>query len=366
MSLPLSRRHHPQARVTAFFQGLLPEGQQLTAMAQYVDVAESNTFALLAEFGKDVAGALYLTTDNEPEAVPPHQYRPLSLEELAREVETSRLDQGMDAFEPLGNTPTLRGRSLGGYQGKRLVAQFDGSWFDPVGGSPSTHIAKPQSVNVNHPDLTENEAVTMQFAQRLGITTTESELHHVEGTVFMTQSRFDRVIDGPHRVRRIHQEDGCQATGTVPGRKYEASGGPSLQSIARLLAPAERETFLGQLTFKAVIGDTDAHAKNTSFVHREDGRVTLAPLYDCQPGLHYVANSLAQRINGVSTFPVLSAADLVAEGAQWGIDIEAASRIVRQTVVGMAVEFPALDVRQGNLAAFEVVERRIAQFVANV
>ena len=33
----------------------------------------------------------------------------------------------------------------------------------------------------------------------------------------------------------MHQEDGCQATATPPGLKYEEQGGPTLRDLAGLL-----------------------------------------------------------------------------------------------------------------------------------
>lgn len=41
--------------------------------------------------------------------------------------------------------------------------------------------------------------------------------------------------------------------------------------------------FIGQLVFNVGIGNTDAHAKNYSLLHHEDGTVTLSPLYDTVP-----------------------------------------------------------------------------------
>lgn len=42
--------------------------------------------------------------------------------------------------------------------------------------------------------------------------------------------RYDRVVrDGV--VRRVHQEDVCQALGVRPEAKYQSEGGPSPEAI---------------------------------------------------------------------------------------------------------------------------------------
>jgi len=84
--------------------------------------------------------------------------------------------------------------------------------------------------------------------------------------VFVTE-RFDRIVDGSSPVKRLHQEDMCQALGLRPRDKYQI-GRPS-QNMARLLrrwatdpARSVRELF-SQLVFRAVVGDEDGHGKTT-------------------------------------------------------------------------------------------------------
>ena len=46
---------------TAFFDGVLPEGQHRATLAARAGVAAQDTFGLLARYGRDVAGALVVT-----------------------------------------------------------------------------------------------------------------------------------------------------------------------------------------------------------------------------------------------------------------------------------------------------------------
>jgi len=363
LSMPLSTRPVPPKRSTSFFRGLLPEGQQLTAIARQIDVAESNTFALLRDYGKDVAGAIYLTNGDEHEPSPPTEYRKISKKDLARLVNETRLNQNPGESHPLGNTREHKGRSLDGYQGKLLVAKFGNDWFMPSqDGSPSTHIAKPPSNQADYPDLTMNEAVTMQWATLVGVTSTKTEIITDGDYRFMVQSRYDRLIEGPFRVSRIHQEDGCQATGTDPSRKYQSHGGPTLRLLAMLTGIAERESLLAQLVFRVVVGDTDAHAKNFSWLHQPDGKVTLAPLYDSQPGLHYVSNSLAQTVGTAETFPQLELDDIFEEASKWAITPKKSHAIVSDTVTKMADTIRSVDLTPANPSAFKIVKNRLDDF----
>jgi serine/threonine-protein kinase HipA len=61
-SLPLDSR---PLDATAFCVGLLPEGQALQTMAANAGLATTDTFGLLARYGRDVAGALVITKEGE-------------------------------------------------------------------------------------------------------------------------------------------------------------------------------------------------------------------------------------------------------------------------------------------------------------
>lgn len=70
-ALPMQRNAHPHAVTRAVFAGLLPEADVRGAVARNLGLSVSNDFALLAELGGDVAGALTLlepgqTPDTEP------------------------------------------------------------------------------------------------------------------------------------------------------------------------------------------------------------------------------------------------------------------------------------------------------------
>ena len=77
----------------------------------------------------------------------------------------------------------------------------------------------------------------------VGLTTVEAETLRLGGHECLIVSRFDRVVGEDGEVRRIHQEDLCQALDIDPGgargrAKYEGTGGP--RSVKRPTARSLR------------------------------------------------------------------------------------------------------------------------------
>ncbi|MEL7019603.1 MAG: HipA domain-containing protein, partial [Pseudomonadota bacterium] len=108
-------------------------------------------------------------------------------------------------------------------------------------------------------------------------------------------------------VRRVHQEDCCQALSAMPQAKYQNEGGPGISEIMQLLSgsakPSEdRERFMRAQAYNFVIGGSDAHAKNFSVLLARRGRFRLAPLYDIISLLPYLDRrrdgKLAMSIDG--------------------------------------------------------------------
>ena len=277
--LPLGPRSQ---EAIAFCKGLLPEGRALQTMADRARLATSDTFGLLARFGRDVAGALIISGD-EPEerrfGVEPHT--PESLIAQVEDLED----------HPLGARDDSE-LSLAGLQDKLLLVRLeDGGWGRPLRGRPSTHILKVD--NLRYPGLIEAEAQCLLLARAAGLSDIEIELEMIGENNCLIVSRFDREVDGED-VRRVHQEDLLQALGIDPdGRqrraKYEAGGGPRLKNAAELLdsyapdPPAQLDRLASIATFTAIIGNADAHAKNLALLHRSPQEIELAPLYDTVP-----------------------------------------------------------------------------------
>lgn len=91
-SLPLSSEPFDRRATLPFFEGLLPEASQRTAVAQALGISERNEFRLLEALGGEVAGALEIWPDDTP---PPSGVKaapnpPLSDEALAALIKRLR------------------------------------------------------------------------------------------------------------------------------------------------------------------------------------------------------------------------------------------------------------------------------------
>jgi len=120
--------------------------------------------------------------------------------------------------------------------------------------------------------------------------------------------RYDRIRTG-RTIRRVHQEDVCQALGLPPTKKYQSDGGPGVREIAGLLttfstAPAQdTNTLVGAIAFNWLVAGTDAHSKNYALLLGSESRVRLAPLYDLAsalpyPGVRPIGLKIAMKIGG--------------------------------------------------------------------
>jgi serine/threonine-protein kinase HipA len=280
LSLPLSQESFTPAESRPFFEALLPEGAVREQIASQLKLAASDSFGLLAELGRDCAGALQIL-DAERTSDPP------SVRWLD-EVELDVLIEDLPRH-PLGMQRAdehLR-LSLAGVQHKAVLVRGDqGRFGKPLDGMPSSHILKPELPDSDYPGLASNEYFCMRLAARCGLSAAGVELIKSAGRPCLVVERFDREqVTSPHR--RVHQEDLCQALGLTPDFKYQKEGWklPSYRALADLLDEHSPFPGLDRLAgaqaavFHYLIGNADAHAKNISLIYTRDG-VRLAPLYD--------------------------------------------------------------------------------------
>jgi serine/threonine-protein kinase HipA len=341
VGLPVGAPASPRdMRGLDFFENLLPEGPALARMATLAGVRPVDTYSILGAFGRDCAGAIMVLPDGERPGGDGGGYSPMAPGDLRRVI--SALD-----IAPLGAAPERGFRpSLAGFQRKLLLGRAaDGTWQLPYGDAPSTWVLKPDGP---HP-MAANEATCLRLAAACGLAAAQTELLDVAGLPVLAVRRYDRQ-DSPagHIPVRVHQEDGCQATATPPGLKYEEQGGPALRDLAGLLRnfgdPRDVTSLLRRTTFNMAVGNADAHAKNFSVLHKPDSpAIGLAPLYDVvstialdmtdSAGQPVRADThLAQRVGGQADIRKVTAANLIDEATMWGIRRRAGSAVVTETL----------------------------------
>lgn len=299
-------------RRRTYFAELLPEGRLLARLAAAVDAREHDVVALLAAYGRDVAGALQIYDPERPgEPRTPHT-TPLDDAGVARLLRDVRA-------QPLGNAPVTGKSSLAGVQDKVVLARIGGTWHQVHDGFASTHLVKP--VPTDHRTLVFDEEYGTRLARRLGLVTTDAWLQDFDGTPGLVIERYDRTPAGD----RIHQEDFNQVLGARGDQKYQAiSGKVSLRRVAGTFRARGDTDSLGrlldQVTLAVGIGNLDLHTKNLSLLHPLDGPPTLAPAYDVVPlRQHDNDGEMALAVDGEYRHASLTIDHLVSEAHAWGL-----------------------------------------------
>ena len=134
LSMPLDIKRHEGPVVTSFFNGLLPENNDVRIRwGRKYGVSPNNPFALLAHMGQDCAGAVQITakdpnTDGALQA--------LNTDDLANRLRELREDAtAWQSHEDQGHF------SLAGAQRKTALHFANGNWYLPSGSTPTTALA---------------------------------------------------------------------------------------------------------------------------------------------------------------------------------------------------------------------------------
>ncbi len=181
--------------------------------------------------------------------------------------------------------------SIAGAQEKTALLWNEGSWCQPHGSTPTTHIFKLPLGRVGgmqadmHTSV-ENEWLCARILRAYGLPLASCEIGCFGEQKVLMVERFDRQLhsSGQYWLRLV-QEDFCQATATPSSMKYESDHGPGLPDIARILRgsvnrDADLTTLLKAQLLFWMLAATDGHAKNFSIRILSQGRFQLTPLYD--------------------------------------------------------------------------------------
>ncbi len=296
---PLAPGRYTGVLVRHFFENLLPESEALEDVVSALHLRSASYFDVLGRLGTEVAGVLsLLPADAHPEHH--QQYAP-----LPREVLSQRLAARQTVPLLLSNHATTM--SLAGAQDKIGLRLDSGTLqlFDSVGQSPTTHILKPDTRQLQYTPSAVNEYACMQLARALKLPVSKVWLLRVPEAAYVVE-RYDRVITAGNIVG-LHQIDGCQLLGHGAAWKYERSG--ALVSIPKLVAAlravrvpgGDLRQFQRWVMFNYLIGNADAHAKNMSVLVDEQG-FRLAPFYDLLCVRAYGDTGLALFIGDEDTF----------------------------------------------------------------
>jgi serine/threonine-protein kinase HipA len=305
----------------AFFANLLPEGPLRVLLERSLNLSEADDLGLLAAVGSDLPGALSLRSSDEPAAL------------MGVPSETVVDDEGGSKNETEG----LR-FSLAGVQMKFSMIRGDrftlpahdqrGDWIVKIGSN-------------DYPGLVENEYAMLEWARCAGFDVPECllvEADQIEAirkyvpaeTRALAIRRYDR--DG---MKRIHQEDFAQVTGSVPNLKYDFTY-DQLAVLVRAIAGDEGyEELLRRLSLVIASGNNDAHLKNWSLLYLDGVTPSLAPLYDQVSTVAWpqVSRQLALKLGGARDPGRLSVDSFRRLARKAQADVERTVTIVRGTIL---------------------------------
>ncbi|WP_419853912.1 HipA domain-containing protein [Candidatus Poriferisodalis sp.] len=279
LAFPLDRREH---HVTDWLDGLLPPSLDLRQFIgrQYGAAGQHPVDLLCTPIGMDCAGAVQFYALGDGDIGRNSGADLLSEQDIEHGLLSLR--RGADAWAAAMGRPLSF--SLSGAQTKIALRRMpDGRWELPFGDEPSTHILKISSPGWTGNDIIEH--ICMSALSAVGIDAADTEIVEFGSARAICVTRFDREPGDDGRLRRVHQEDLCQAAGVPSHMRQQWAGGPSPARIARILWD---ETYDGDRCVRAfrdalianwVLLAGDAHSKNYS-LRLEGSDVSLCPLYD--------------------------------------------------------------------------------------
>ena len=269
--------------IVNFLLNLFPEGEAFDILVSSLRVRKSNVLSILEATGQDAPGAFSFGATPQEIA----ERREITSEELI-----SRLDTD-DPSEIVIWDGKYR-LSVAGIQRKLNILIEHKRLYLADGQYASTHIMKFSKLD--HRQLVINEYVCMQLGKLAGLDVADTEYLQFGQHSSLLVTRFDRereITTGI--IKKTHIIDGCQLLNLPPNYKYEQVYGSGKDvanirdgvSIPKLFDAAkkarvpakERLIILDWLLFNLIIGNSDAHGKNISFLLDQNG-FDVAPLYD--------------------------------------------------------------------------------------
>lgn len=305
-----------------YFDNLLPEELLRQVIAREAKLDANDAFGMLAWLGAESAGSLILQAADAP---PLQQgLKTLTLSELETRI------QQLPTQSLTHDAP--KRMSLAGAQHKMLLVLKEGQIYEPLPGTPSTHILKPQHQSGDYQGSVINEVFSMRLAAQMGLEVPPAQWWYTPTPVYVVQ-RFDRVLQGDE-IQRRHVIDACQLLNQARSFKYASANVDALVSTLDYcrLKGQTRQQLYQWLVFNILIGNGDNHLKNLSFLVDAAG-IALAPAYDLlSTAASWPDTALAMSVatareaEAPATFGAVRRAHLLRAGQALGLNATTAER----------------------------------------
>jgi serine/threonine-protein kinase HipA len=255
---------------------------------------------------------------------------------------------------------------VAGAQHKLLAVLKGDDLYEPVGGTPSTHILKPDHPDKQtYPASTYLEWLTMQLAMAARMEVPLVRLLTVPEPVYLIE-RFDRRFahkesasqsgSEPADMERLHIIDACQLLNKSRVYKYAGASVQTLREIA--LACSDELTLPPRLfrwlVFNLLVANDDCHLKNLSFLV-SPSRFELSPHYDLlATGVYHTRAFADERATwpsvplavklseSVTRFDQVTPASILRAGNELGLPAPVATRIIKDVIQRTLREFDVI------------------------
>lgn len=297
LALPIREELYLNKDCKGFFNGLLPESEHVrVAIGKKYGINPKNDFSLLKAIGYDCAGAVAFF-ENKPENL--KEYYKIKGNILSNDELEQYIKNLPKKPLALGSDKRL---SLAGAQDKTAVVLINNKIAIPDDNIPSTHILKP-AIN-GYKETIENEYLCLKVAEKLGIQIPNIQIGNANNTKYFLIERYDRTIKN-NQIKRIHQEDFCQASNIPSAYKYQSEGGVDFKRCIEILKKTTKpavsiKKFVELMIFNYLISNNDAHGKNFSILHYDNDNILFAPAYDllCTSVYPELSSKMAMKIGG--------------------------------------------------------------------
>lgn len=270
----------PGGALPAFFSGLLPEGHRLYVLKDATKTSLSDELTLLMAVGSNTPGNIRVVPAGSGVEQAPV---------VAEFSNATDLD-----FTLLAST--LDRHSIPGVQDMISAIMLR----TPVEFKNNAYLLKlyPR----DHPHLVVNEAQHLAAARALKLPVARNRIgRDSKGRPGLLVERFDRkATEEANSPIRLALEDAMQVLNLPPASKYAESTEQVIQALAlQCQAPilAKHNLYM-QFVFAWLTGNGDLHGKNASILANEQGRFSIAPIYDIPCTLIYGDDTMALTVAG--------------------------------------------------------------------
>ena len=254
----------------AFAQRL---GEELGLPTKLSDWTDNDVLLALSRRGEDHIGNLVLGEESMDRYLRSTQRRDLGIPELARQQMFADLANSAMAGDAAGS-------SAGGEQPKFATVLKDGGENRQVlvKFSPALTSVEGQ----RWADLLHCEHLALEIVREAGIAAASSRILEADNRVFLEVDRFDRI--GTFGRTSIFSLRSIDSEYVGAGDDWVRYAGGLLR--VGLISPEDAGKMRWLKVFGNLIGNTDMHLGNLSFIRVQSRFYTLAPVYDMLPMLY--------------------------------------------------------------------------------